>query len=106
MTLKPCIIENLPNDNHDFTMRTWLAIEFSYVTKKKIETDFCIAPLGSKEIDGRWYLFGFDLDKHLLIFDMANITDEIGFFFGIFSLPETLDFERIATQYFSPERVE
>lgn len=106
MTTESSTIGNVSNDNQDFTMRQWLVIEFSYVTKEKIETDFCIAPLGSKEIDGRWYLFGLDLDKHLRIFDMANITYEMGFFFEIFSLPKTLDFERIATQYFSPERVE
>lgn len=106
MTTESSTIGNVSNDDHDFTMRTWLAIEFSYFTKEKIKTDFCITPLGSKEINGRWYLFGLDLDKHLRIFDMANITDEIGFFFDIFSLPETLDFERIATRYFSPKRVE
>lgn len=106
MTTESSTIGNVSNDNQDFTMRQWLVIEFSYFTKEKIETDFCIVPLGSKEIDGRWYLFGLDLDKHLRIFDMANITYEIGFFFEIFSLPKTLDFERIATRYFSPERVE
>ncbi len=106
MTLESRIVGGPPNNNQDFTMRKWLIIEFVYITKEKNEEDVNIAPLGSKEIDGKWYLFGFDIGGCLRIFDMENITHEIGFYWGTYSLPETQDFEQIATQYFSLEQVE
>lgn len=112
MTFESRIIGNLPSDNQNLinivdAMRKWTVIEFLYYTKEKIKTYFCIAPLGLKEIDGKWYLFGFDREDRLRIFDTTNITDDgIGLYWATFSLPETLHLERIATRYFSPERVE
>ncbi len=112
MTLESRIIGDIPNDDQLLAdiveaMRRWKVIEFIYLTKEEIKTYFCIAPLGLKAIDAKWYLFGFDRENHLLIFDRTSITnDGIGEFWATFSLPETLDFQRIATLYFSPERVE
>lgn len=112
MTLESRIVGNLPSGDEVLAdiveaMRKWMVIEFIYLTKEEIKTYFCIAPLGLKAIGATWYLFGFDRENHLLIFDRANITDDgIGEYWATFSLPETLDFQRIADRYFSLERVE
>ena len=86
-------------------MREWTVIEFTYRTKANNECYYCVAPFGLKETDGKWYLFGFDRENHLLIFDIANIMDG-DLYWETFSLPETLSFQRIADRYFSPERIE
>nr|WP_298062809.1 WYL domain-containing protein [uncultured Rikenella sp.] len=86
-------------------MRKWTVIEFIYRTKENHESYSCVAPFGLKEIGGRWYLFGFDREDHLHIFDIANRTEDPELFWATFSVPEMLDFGRFAERYFTPERV-
>lgn len=111
MTLESRILGNVPSDHQVLAeiidaMRRWTVIEFIYRTKENDELYYCVAPFGLKEIDGRWYLFGFDRENHLRIFDIANIKDGTGLYWATFSLTKTLDFERIADRYFIPERIE
>lgn len=109
MTLESRILGN-PPDNDLFAeiidaMREWAVIELIYRTKANDELFYYVAPFGLKEAGGKWYLFGFDRENHLLIFDTANIADADRYW-ATFSLPETLDFGRIADRYFSPKRIE
>jgi len=109
VTLESRIFGNIPSDHPVLAeiidaMRKWTVIEFVYRTKAGDGLYYCVAPFGLKEIGGRWYLFGFDYRNHLYIFDVANITDT-GLHWATFSLPETLDFGRIADRY-SPAQVE
>jgi len=111
MMFESRIIGNIPKDNQILAeiieaMRKWTVIEFIYRTKENDEFYYCVAPFGLKEIAGRWYLFGFDRENHLRIFDIAHITDGTGFYWATFNLPETLDFGRIADRYFSTDRIE
>lgn len=110
MTLESRILGTPPHNDSILTkiieaMREWTVIEFTYRTKANDECYYYVAPFGLKETEGKWYLFGFDRENHLLIFNIANIMDE-DLYWETFSLPETLSFQRIADRYFSPDRIE
>ncbi len=108
MTFGSRILGNIPSDHQVLAeifdaMRGWTVIEFIYRTKENEKFYYSVVPFGLKEIEGKWYLFGFDREDHLHIFDIANIKDGTGLYWATFSLPETLDFGRIAERYFTPE---